>query len=183
MANQVRTVLTAIVLALVLASCAGGAFGGFPQAPMEITEAEVVRTMRYFDEGSLGPQYSVSFTVPESWVGRFATVQTGSVMAFDFVAESGRRSRIFTIDALSQQQFWEQNGSYPTQFTNILNTWDTYFIYNVPIDAFYSGLDAEQYEAFTAEVPGIIDSFVAEEIRDGAILTMMFPAPGSRIAS
>lgn len=183
MANQFRIIVMAVVLAMSLASCAGGAFGGFPQSPMDITETNVVRTIRYFDEGTLGPQYEVSFTVPESWVGSFETSQSGSVMAFDLIAENGRRSRIFQIDALSRQQFWEQNGSYPTQYSNILNTWDTYFIYYVPIEAFYSGLSQAEYDAITAEIPNIIDSFIAEEMQDGAVRTMLLPAPNSRIVS
>lgn len=175
MAKQLQIILTAVVLSLALSSCAGGAFGGFPPQSLPIDEADVTRTVRYFDEGSLGPVYEISFTVPDAWVDSFETEQTGSIIAFNFVTPEGRRARLFTIEALSQQQFWEQNGSYPTQFTNILNTWDTYFIYNVPLDAFYSGLSDELYDELTAAIPGVIESFVAEEVEDGAIMTMLLP--------
>ena len=158
MAAYVRNVIIGFVLLMSLSGCAGGAFGGFIPRTEGIADQVVVRELGYFDQGQFGPTYSFAITIPEEWVGSFSTTSNGSVLTFNYVTPSGRTAPIFTIHALSRGQFWEQNGNEPTQYTNLKATPDTYFIYNLPIDSFYSVLSAEEYDIIAAQFPGILAS-------------------------
>jgi hypothetical protein len=145
------------LLTVVLAGC--GTF----TAVSEIIEDEVVtRSLQYFSEGEMGPVYDVSVTVPSNWVGRFQTDTTPNKITFLHVSENGAETPVFYIEALSQMQYWEQNGSYPGVFYNIGNRIDTYFIYYMSINSNASGLTTEQYEAFAAEVSAIAATFESE---------------------
>ncbi|NDJ62591.1 MAG: hypothetical protein GYB67_15795 [Chloroflexi bacterium] len=152
-----------LALLVLLVGCGPGtaAFGGLRSEAEAIDSATVIRTVRYFDEGALGPEYAFSVTVPEEWVGQFETSNNGHVVTFNFITERDRRAPIFTIQALSFQQFWEQNGSYPSGFYNLAATPDTYFIYTSSLDAYHSGLPAEQYAELRAPVAEIITTFDA----------------------
>jgi hypothetical protein len=158
MSRKIHILLLTALLSLVLGGCAGGAFGGFPSETLDVDSTTIVREMQYYGRGAeFGTPYEITLTVPESWVGNFITVQTPTTLTFTFVDDLGRRSEIFSIYALSLDQFWQQNGSYPGVFTSIGNSTDgTYFAYHANPFAFYSGLDESRYQAFTAEVPGIV---------------------------
>ena len=162
MAAHVRKVIIGLVLLLSLGGCAGGAFGGFIPRTEAIAEQTVVRQLGYFDQGQKGPIYSVAVTIPEGWVGSFSTTSNGSVLTFNYITPAGRTAPIFTIHALSISQFWKQNGSEPTQYKNIKATGDTYFIYNLPVDAFYSGLSREEYAIIAEQVPNILATFTLQ---------------------
>ncbi len=160
-----RLVLLGIALiALTLVGCSSRAFGGFPLDVQTVDTSDLVRTIQYLDDENIGPLYTLSLTVPEEWVGVFETTNVGNSIVFEYIIEPEEedgfetRSPIFYIDALSNSQYWEQIGSYPGQYKNIINTGDTYMIYHLPIDAYYSGLTEEEFEAFAAIVPDIIAS-------------------------
>lgn len=161
---HIRIMLLGLLLPWVLSACGGGGgtVGGFKPETEAITATTLTRTMRYFDQGKLGPVYTVSLTVPDSWVNTFSTTSNGSVITFNFVDTDGRLAPIFTLHALSQSQYWKQNGGEPTQYKNIKATADTYFIYYLPIDAFFSGLPKAEYEALKAQVPQVMASLVVE---------------------
>jgi len=156
MAKTVRQSLILIALIMVLVGCAGGTFAERAEA---ITDQMVVREMRYFDEGELGDTYAVMFTVPDEWVGQFETSSDGAAMTVSRVEDNGRRAPIFTVFALSRQQWWEQGGAYPQSYPSLKSTPDTYFTYNAPIEAFYSGLERAEFEALRAALPDIVASF------------------------
>jgi hypothetical protein len=147
--------------ALALAGCGSRSFGNLSLNIESIDETTVSRTIQFAESNRLGPQYDLSLTVPEAWVGSFQTRSRGNSIVFEFVNERGRSSPIFSIDALSLAQYWEQVGNLPGDYNSILNTADTYIVYHLPIDAFYSGLPAQQYQAFADAVPGVIASLVA----------------------
>lgn len=159
--SRFRYVLIAVAL-LLLVGCRSQAFGNYGVQTAPVDAAAVVQPLRFADQESVGSSYNVSVTVPESWVGQFEVRNTGNSLAFVYVGDSNRRAPIFYIEALSHDQYWEQIGSYPTLYTNIgiLNN-NTYFIYYVPPDAYYSGLPKEVFEAFAAEVPAVVASFSA----------------------
>lgn len=161
MKTHIRPILLGLALTLLLASCRGGAFGGFTKQTEPITQATISRTVRYYDQGQAGPSYTITVTVPEAWVNRSSTTSDGSLITFNFITPNGRAAPIFTLHTLSLGQFWEQNGSEPTRYQNIAATGETYFVYNVPVDAFYSGLSDADYDALADAVPGIIASFSA----------------------
>lgn len=165
---QSRLVLWVMALmSLTLVGCGSRAFGGFGVNVEAIDQPDLVRTIQYLDDENIGPLYDISFTVPESWVGLFETSNYRNSIVFEYVIppqdEDGfaRRSPIFYVEALSNAQYWEQIGSYPGQYVNIVNTGDTYVIYHMPIEAYYSGLSEAEFEAFAAEVPAIVASIVA----------------------
>lgn len=172
-------------LIFVLVGCGSSAFSTALEYEA-VEDTEVVRVMQYLDERGEGPLYAVSMTVPEEWVGQFETISEGNSITFAFIDEvtgvrdlpaadnaddeveaeerRTRRAEIFHIDALSRPQYWQQVGSYPGDYTNIIFTADTYFTYSVPIFAFYSGLPDDEFEAFTAAVDEIIASFSVERV-------------------
>lgn len=163
MATQYRFVLLSVLL-VALAACAPNV------DPLElevepISDQVVVRTIQYIDGLDFGPLYNFSIAVPDDWVGEFETRKEGNTVAFAYVGD-GDSSPVFFVEALSDSQYWEQIGSYPGQFTNIVYTADTYFIYYLPIDSYYSGLDEALFEALSEPVPDIVKTFVAEPIVD-----------------
>jgi hypothetical protein len=147
---------------LALAGCGSRAFGNLRLQTESIDAADVARTIQFVESSRLGPQYELSFTVPSGWVGQFQTRNRGNSLAVEFVSETGRVSPIFTIDALSNAQYWEQVGSFPGDFNAVLNTADTYFVYHLPQFSFYSGLPAAQYQSFADAVPAVIASIQAD---------------------
>jgi hypothetical protein len=148
--------LLALVV-LLLAGC-GRAYGSYEPSVQPIAQAEVTGSMQYQEGLTEGPTYTFSVNVPESWVGAFEVKNNGNTLEFIFDAPD-RKARIFTVTALSERQFWEQVGSYPGQYQDIVFTGDTYFIYSLPVDAFWSGLTQEQYDVVAAEVPAVMTGF------------------------
>lgn len=148
-----------LVAALVLTGCAGG-FGG--NEVTAVTAASVSATLQYVDGGKQGPAYNMTVTVPDDWVGVFDVQNTGNTLMFHYTKDVAEPALVFSIEALSPTQYWKASGSYPASQTNIVNAGDTYFVYHLPIDTFYSGLSAEQLATLSAAVPGIVASFAAE---------------------
>lgn len=149
---------------LTLVGCQGRAFGAATAETVPVDEVEVVRSIQYLENREAGPVYEFSLTVPDAWVGQFETTTSGNSIAFEFINESLRRAPIFFVEALSTEQYWEQIGSYPGDYTNLAATNDTYFIYYLPIDAYYSGLSDEEYAAFAELVPEILQSFEYQRV-------------------
>ena len=85
-------------------------------------------------------------------------------MYFDYITDSGETAEIFYVEALSTSQYWQQNGAHPGSYTNIVNRGNTYFIYYLPIDVYYSGLSATEFATFAEAVPGIVASFSASVV-------------------
>jgi len=172
MATRKHIILLSFVLVFVLVGCAGGSFSYLAGEALPVDDALVVRQLRYSDEGNLGPEYQVSITVPDEWIGAFETTNIDNRLVFHYITESGRKAPIFTIEALSIQQFWEQNGSYPSDFLNLALNSDTAFVYNVQEEFTYSGLPSEQYYAFAEMVPDVLTSFEAEAITEEMMAAM-----------
>lgn len=141
---------------LMLVTGCGRSFSSVEPTLELVEDPTVVRPLQYQEGLEEGKLYAVEITLPEEWVGQFVTRNTGNVVHFDYVTESDYRAPIFSIEALSRAQFWEQQGSYPGQQTNILSTPDTYFVYHLPIDAWYSGLPEAEFEALAEIVPSLI---------------------------
>lgn len=160
MTTQYRFVLLSVLL-LVLVGCSSGAFGSFQLEVESVDDIEVVRSLSYFEAGEIGPSYNLSMTVPDSWAGQFETVKDGNSLSFTYVGENNQRSPILTIEALSSTQYWQQIGSYPGDYTNLVFTSDTYFVYTQARGSFYAGVSDEVYEELVAEVPTIVESFAA----------------------
>jgi hypothetical protein len=160
MAIQLRVVVLSIAL-LLLTGCMG-TFGSFEPQTLPVTESTIVLPVRFLDGDKIGPEYQVSLTVPEEWVGQFVTNNNGNVVNLDFTETPGGQAPIFSISALSERQYWEQVGGYPGTYRNVLSTGDTFFVYHLPRDAYHSGLDAETYTAFAEEVPGIMTTFAVQ---------------------
>jgi hypothetical protein len=170
MAARYRMFIVGVVVVL-LAACTG---------VRDIRETEVtpiedttlVREMAFRDtgigpdtsDGGYGPTYLVSFSVPQAWLGVVEVRNEVNTLVFEVVIDEFTRAPIFTVEALSEAQYWEQIGSYPGQYDNLKNSADTYFIYNLPIDAYYSGLPEEEFEEFASAVPGIVRSFSFDEV-------------------
>lgn len=146
------------LLLMILTGCVG-AFAG--NEVSSITSNSVNATMQYLQEGDLGPQYDVMLEVPQDWVGQFDLQNIGNRIYFNYTGGS-EANQVFFIEALSAEQYWKQSGSYPGSYVNIVNKGDTYFIYHLPIDTHYSGLDVTQFEIFSAAVPAIVESFSAQ---------------------
>jgi hypothetical protein len=162
MATQYRFILLSLLILLV-AACAPN------ENPLAleveaISDQAVVRTIQYVDGQEVGPLYNFSLTVPQDWVGEFETRKEGNTVAFAYTGAGERSSPVFFVEALSNSQYWEQIGSYPGQFTNIVYTSDTYFIYYMPIDPYYSGLERAEFERLAEPVPEIIQTFTAEPV-------------------
>lgn len=174
MVKKLRIIFFSLMLLVLLVSCAPGAgtFGGFDIQAEPVLSEVVTRPIQYYDEGELGPLHAFSVLVPEEWVGEFDTTFDRNQVTFNFLRPNGIRAPIFSIQALSYAQFWEQNGSYPSQFENLGVSGNTYFIYNLPIDAYYSGLPDEEFDLLSAVVPEVLVSFQAAEIESSdALLT------------
>lgn len=158
------SVMFLFAAALMLMGCSSRAFGNLTLQVEPIDQQTITRTMQYAESSQVGPTYEVAFTVPAAWVGSFQTRNRGNSLAFEFVNERGRGFPIFTVDVLSNAQYWEQVGSFPGDYNSLLNTADTYFVYNLPIDAFYSGLPGDDYAEYAEAVPAIVASFTAQRI-------------------
>jgi hypothetical protein len=152
---------------LLLSGCGGAAFAGFAIQTTDVTEPTVQQEVRAFEQGMVGPQYVFAVEVPEAWVDNFRLTNNGSTVTFNFVTDRGRTAPIFRIEALTRGQYWEQQGSYPSAFNNIVSQDDTYFIYYAPLDEYYSGLPEAEFLALRDEIPGIIATFRAERIENG----------------
>lgn len=151
-----------LFIVLLLTAVLVGCIGGFERlSESEITDATFTTRM-YFVQGNVaGPEYDVTVTVPDEWVGQFATRNVGNILYFDYTGEGTSTAQIFTIEALSADQYWKQSGSYPGSYVNIVNRGDTFFIYNLPIDSHFSGLSDEDFQVLAEAVPQIIASFEA----------------------
>lgn len=161
MPKEARFLLVAILVAvsLMLTACAEGLTTRDTTA---IDSSSVSATMQYLDKTDAGPAYDVAMEVPSDWVNNFRARNLGNVLYFDYTG-AGRTSTIFSVEALSMEQYWQQSGGYPGSYVNIVNRGDTYFIYHLPIDAYSTGLTQDEFDAFAAQVPEIIASFAAEE--------------------
>lgn len=153
---------TIVLLVLGLTACAG-AFGGNELEP--VTAATVNTSLQYVDIGVTGPAYDVSFVVPNEWVGKFVIRNIGNVLVFNHTTDTGQSKPLFYIEALSDTQYWQASGGYPTSQTNIINLGDTYFVYHLPVDTFHSGLAEDEFQALAAAVPDIVASFSAQLAR------------------
>lgn len=169
MTHQYRSAFLAVVL-VILAGCSRGQFGGYAQQIEPITDTEMVRMLQHFDGTDAGDLYTLSMSVPESWVGQFETRTEGNKIVFNYLRESGSRAPIFTIEALSEAQYWKQIGSYPETHINLSNLDSTYFVYSVPKDAFYSGLTTDQFDAFAEQVRQAVTTFRVEAVDDPALM-------------
>lgn len=145
------------VMVIGLAGC-GGSFLGNETAPID--SETVTAQLQFADGAEVGPLYNVEVMVPADWVGQFETRNVGNKLYFEYATESGG-AEIFFIEALSVDQYWKQSGAHPGSYVNIVNRGDTFFIYHLPIDAYYSGLSEEEFLGFSEAVPGIVDSFSA----------------------
>jgi hypothetical protein len=143
---------------LALVGCGSRSFGSLSVQTEPIETATITRTLQFIESNRLGPVYRISLTVPDEWVGRSQTRNRGNSLVFEFLNERGRSAPIFSLDALSNAQYWEQIGNLPGDYNSIINTADTYIVYHLPITAFYSGLPAAQFQALAEAVPGIIQS-------------------------
>lgn len=151
--------LVLLVLMVIGLSGCGGSFLQNETAP--INSETVTAQLQYADGAEVGPLYNVEVVVPSAWVGQFETRNIGNKLYFEYVSDAGV-AEIFFIEALSSSQYWDQNGPHPGSYTNIVNRGDTYFIYYLPIDAYYSGLSEEEFLSFSEAVPGIVESFTAQ---------------------
>ncbi len=156
-----RLVIISIITALLIGvtGCAG--IGVNEVATVESETVEV--QMQYVDGSQVGPLYDVSVTVPPDWVGNFETRNEGNALYFDYIGESERPAQVFFIEALSTGQYWDQSGSHPGSYVNIVNEGDTYFTYHLPVDFYYSGLSAEEFTVLAEAVPQVVASFTSEE--------------------
>lgn len=188
MALRYRVFLLSVML-LTLVGCGSRAFGGGATGTEAITEVEIVRELQFVEEdGSTGPLYTLTMTVPEGWVGSFETLIEQNKIIFDYIVpdpdeeedeaenvavadtdeadddelDRRQRAQILRIEALSSEQYWQQIGSYPGDFTNIVFTGDTYFIYYVPKFAYFAGLSEDVFEPLVEGVPSVISSFEAQ---------------------
>lgn len=147
------------IVILLLAACGQGPITYDVDS---VESAEVMTTLQYVQGIEQGPAYNISLTVPDTWVGEVATRNEGNVLYFDYLGAGEETAPIFSIEALSPTQYWKQAGGYPGYYTNIVNQNDTYFVYHLPIDAYYSGLSAETFAALSQSVPEIVATFNAE---------------------
>lgn len=158
----IRTIVAmSTLLALLLAGC-GLTADSFGLAVEPVGETTVVRSVRYIQGREEGPAYQLTLTVPDEWVGNFVTRNTGNVLHFDYVAGSGEPAPLFSIEALSFGQLWMQTSSYAGEQVNVRSTLNTYFVYRMPIDAYYSGLPPETFEAITAQVPAVVSTLAVQ---------------------
>ncbi|NJL94525.1 MAG: hypothetical protein HC915_12785 [Anaerolineae bacterium] len=149
------------VALLALAGCTEHTFGGDRSEVSPIADQTVVQAIRYLDDNTEGPSYQITVTVPEAWAAQFEVENRGNAIVFRYLRgpeETRVAAPFLFIDALSNEQYWEQIGSYPGQFTNISNTADTYFVYHHPIDEFYLRISEDDFEALVDAVPEVIRS-------------------------
>lgn len=157
--QRTARVVIALGLMLGLLTGCGRAFGAFQIVEEPVTQTEVTGPLRFAEGLETGPVYEFSMVVPEEWVSRFVVRNNGNTATFVYMQSPDRPAPIFTVQALSARQFWEQVGSYPGQYQDLIFTGDTYFIYSLPLDAFYSGLPREEYAALAEQVRAAVTSF------------------------
>ena len=150
-----------MILLLALVGCSG-TFGMAVEVN-NVDETSVVSVLNYRDGRNTGPAYAVSLTVPEDWVGQFETRTNDNQLIFSLV-DGARHSAILTIEALSVAQYWKQIGGYPGDFTNIIFTADTYFIYHFPGFNFYTSLSEDEYAAFVDVIPSVVQTLAVERV-------------------
>lgn len=156
----IRLGLLATVLLLLLAGC-GRSFSSLEPVSAPVTDTVVAGTMQYLVRLDEGPLYNFTLNVPAEWVGKVNTRNSGNVVYFEYLNEGSSAIPLFSIEALSEEQLWKQEGGYPAYRSSILNTVDTYFVYHLPIDAYYSGVTEERYAELVAGVPELMPSFTA----------------------
>lgn len=174
MIAQFRTIFLSLMVLIALAGCGSRIGGSFELAVETIDEGEAVRMLQYRDGKAEGPMYELTFAVPDDLVGQLETRIEGNIIDFDVIldiedtrVEDGfRRAPLFTVFALSNQQYWQQIGSYPGTYINIKNVGDTYFVYSVPPFEFYSGLSEEDYDAFSDDILAIVQSMQIASAED-----------------
>lgn len=155
--------LTTVVL-LLLTGC-GRSFGSFEPVAAPVTDPVVAGTMQYLVRLEEGPLYNFTLTLPDEWLGQITTRNGGNVVFFDYIGASGEAVPFFSIEALSEEQLWKQEGGYPAYRSSIVNTVDTYFVYHLPIDAYYSGLPEEEFQGLAAAVPTLMTSFAVTPVQ------------------
>lgn len=149
-----------IVLLFTLSSCVGSVL---QNETTPIADSAVALQMQFLDGSEPGPLYDVSFEVPSDWVGQYQVRNFGNRVTFESAGTGTGSEYLLSIEALSPAQYWRQSGSYPGSYVNIVNKGDTYFIYHLPIDSYFTtSLDDEAFEAFSAQVPDVIASFDAD---------------------
>lgn len=156
-----KTRLTIFVLALAMVFLTGCAVSSSNNMREELS-TDYSTTLRYADQAERGPTYDVSLTLPSEWVDRFTVRNRGNAIVFDPVDQFNNQSQVLTIEALSMDQYWKMSGSYPNSHTNLINKGDTYFVYYVPIDPFYTGVSEEEMAEFMADIPAILETFEAK---------------------
>lgn len=152
--------LVVAALALTLSGCAGTNVNSV----VPVDNQTVAIPLQFIDGIEVGPVYNMTVNVPQEWVGQFKSRSVGNKVYFDYITPAGASAPIFFIEALSPSQYWDQNGAHPTSYINIINRGDTFFVYYLPIDAYYSGLPKQEFDAFAAAVPGVISSFAVEAV-------------------
>lgn len=150
--------LVVAALALTLVGCAGVRSDN---SVKPVDNQNFATELQFIDGIKVGPKYNASVSLPQDWVGKFKARSEGNKLYFDYITPSGSSAPIFYIEALSKSQYWQQNGAHPGSYTNIINRGDTFFIYYLPIDAYYSGLSKQEFSTLAEAVPGIISSFTA----------------------
>lgn len=156
-----RFIIFLVVIILLLTGCAGMTVS----EPIAAVDSETVtKQLQYVDGIKIGPLYNTSVTVPAEWIDNFETRSEGNTLYFDYITESGTPAQIFFIEALSPLQYWKQAGAHPGSYINLVNRGDTFFIYYLPIDNYYSGLSSEEFMPFAEAVPEIVASFTAEKV-------------------
>lgn len=164
-----RFVLLALLL-VTLVGCSGVAAGVVDQVEL-INDTEVTRSLQWVDGRAAGPSYTVGFSVPEEWVGNVSTRTRGNTIAFVYTPDGGAQTGLIVeVQALSESQYWQQTGSYPELFVDLVNRFDTIFVYQVPIFVPESGLAGPVFEELVAGVPMIRQSFTAERVQMNAAL-------------
>lgn len=156
----IRLGLLATVLLLLLAGC-GRSFSSLEPVSAPVADTVVAGTLQYLVRLDEGPLYNFTMNVPAEWVGTVNVRNGGNVLYFDYIGDGGPAIPLFSIEALSEEQLWKQEGGYPAYRSSILNTVDTYFVYHLPIDAYYSGVTEERYAELVAGVPALMTSFTA----------------------
>lgn len=156
-----NTRLPFFVLVLTLALLTGCAVSSSNNVTESLSN-DFTTTLRYADQAERGPVYDVSLTLPDKWVDTFTVRNRGNAIVFDPIDQFNQQSQLLTIEALSMDQYWKMSGAYPNSHSNIINLGDTYFVYYLAIDEFYSGMSEEEMADFSADVPAIVASFVAD---------------------
>lgn len=151
-----------LTLLLLLTSC-GRAYTVNEPTVAVLDQGAAVGLLQYLENLEEGPAYAFSVEVPEAWVGNFALRNEGNKLSFDYLSgDDALPAPVFSIMALSRNQFWDQVGGYPGQYGDIVFTGDTYFVYQLPAEAHYSGLPEDVYDELAAQVPSVVSTFQVE---------------------